>query len=236
MKEIAQNPLVLLALTLSIYYLAGQLQARFQWVLLNPIVVTMAVVIGYLIGFNISYESYAVAGDWIDFWLKPSIVALGVPLYIQLEKIKKQLIPLIVCQFVGSIIGMVSVCLLAHWLGADRSIILSLAPKSVTTPIAIEVTKILGGKEALAAAMVILTGITGTLLGLKFLKFTSIKSSIAQGISLGTASHGMGIIVARKLGEKYAAYASLGLIFNGIFTALLAPFVIKILDYFQLLS
>lgn len=236
MKEIAQNPLVLLALTLGIYFLAGQLQARYRWVLLNPIVITMAVVIGYLIGFNISYESYAVAGNWIDFWLKPSIVALGVPLYIQLEKIKKQLIPLIVCQFVGSIIGMVSVCLLAHWLGADRSIILSLAPKSVTTPIAIEVTKILGGKEALAAAMVILTGITGTLLGLKFLKFTSIKSPIAQGISLGTASHGMGIIVARKLGEKYAAYASLGLIFNGIFTALLAPFVIKILDYFQLLS
>lgn len=195
----------------------------------------MAVLIGYLLVFNISYSQYAKAGVFIDFWLKPSIVALGVPLYVQLEKIKKQFIPLLICQFVGSVAGIISVCLIAHWLGAERTIILSLAPKSITTPIAIEVANSIGGEEALTAAIVILTGLTGTIFGIKILQLTRIKSPMAQGISLGTASHGMGIIAAMRLSEKYATFASLGLIFNGIFTALLAPYIIDLLDYFSLI-
>lgn len=235
MKEIVSNPLVLLSLTLGVYFAGMWLQMKYKSVFLNPILLTMGVLIGYLVFFNISYEQYAKASIFIDFWLKPSIVALGVPLYIQLEKIKKQLIPLLLCQFAGSVVGIISVCVIAHWLGAERIIILSLAPKSVTTPIAIEIANSIGGQEALTAAIVILTGLTGTIFGFKILKFTRIKSPIAQGISLGTASHGMGIIAARRVGEKYAAFASLGLIFNGIFTALLAPYLIDLLVYFSII-
>lgn len=235
MKEYLSNPLLLLALTFVVYYVGTQLQARYQTALLSPVIITTSVLIGYLLVFNVSYEQYAQAGTYIDFWLKPSIVALGVPLYIQLEKVKKQLFPLIVSQLVGCIVGIVSVCIIANWLGADRTIILSLAPKSVTTPIAIEVSQLIGGEPALTAAIVVMTGITGTIFGLKILKLTKIQSPMAQGISLGTASHGMGIIVAMRLSEKYAAFASLGLIFNGIFTALLTPYVIKALDYWSII-
>lgn len=235
MTNFLENPLFLLALTLVIYYGTSVLQKRFRFLLLNPIIITMAVLIGYLTIFNIQYETYQQAGNYIDFWLKPSVVALGVPLFIELERIKKQLIPLIISQLLGSLIGIISVCLIAKNLGATRELILSLAPKSVTTPIAIEITKTIGGVPALTATMVILTGILGTILGLKFLQWFRIKSPMAQGIALGSSAHGMGIIVAGKLSPKYAAFASLGLIFSGIFTALLAPHTIKLLDYFSLL-
>ena len=232
MKEFLSSPLVLLAITFAVYYASMRLQIRFKSALLSPIIITMSVLIGYLLIFNISYETYAESGVFIELWLKPSIVALGVPLYVQLEKIKKQLIPLLVSQFAGSLVGIVSVCLIAKWLGTDKQIVLSLAPKSVTTPIAIEVSQTIGGEPAFTAAVVIITGIIGTLFGLKILQLFRIQSPIAKSVSLGAAAHGMGIIAAMRLSEKHATFASLGLIFNGIFTALLAPYTILIMEYF----
>ena len=123
-------------------------------------------------------------------------------------------------------------CLIAKWLGTDKQIVLSLAPKSVTTPIAIEVSQTIGGEPAFTAAVVIITGIIGTLFGLKILQLFRIQSPIAKSVSLGAAAHGMGIIAAMRLSEKHATFASLGLIFNGIFTALLAPYTILIMEYF----
>ena len=207
--KIFENPLVLLAITFGVYYGVLMLQQKYKSVFLNPVMLAVSVLIGYLMIFNISYETYEQnAGMYIDFWLKPSIVAMGVPLYQQLSKIKKQLLPLLVSQFVGSLIG-----------------ILSLAPKSVTTPIALEVSKTLHGITSLTVAAVIVTGILGSILGFKVLQWTGIKSPMGRGISLGTASHALGIMAAFNLSEKHAIYASLGMIFNGIFTAVLAPIV-----------
>ena len=149
---------------------------------------------------------------------------MGVPLYQQLSKIRKQLLPLLVSQFVGSLVGILSVCYIAKGLGADQHIIRSLAPKSVTTPIALEVSKTLHGITSLTVAAVIVTGILGSI-GFKVLQWTGIKSPMGRGISLGTASHALGIMAAFNLSEKHAIYASLGMIFNGIFTAVLAPIV-----------
>ncbi len=224
--KIFENPLVLLAITFGIYYGVLMLQQKYKSVFLNPVMLAVSVLIGYLMIFNISYETYEQnAGMYIDFWLKPSIVAMGVPLYQQLSKIKKQLLPLLVSQFVGSLIGILSVCYIAKGLGADEHIIRSLAPKSVTTPIALEVSKTLHGITSLTVAAVIVTGILGSILGFKVLQWTGIKSPMGRGISLGTASHALGIMAAFNLSEKHAIYASLGMIFNGIFTAVLAPIV-----------
>ncbi len=220
------NPIWLLALTLLIYFLTVQLQNKFKTPLLSPILLTTAFLIGYLLVFNISYTDYEKAGSYIDFWLKPSVVALGVPLYLQLEKIKKQLFPILISQFVASFIGIVTVCGIAKLLGASKEIIISLAPKSVTTPIAIEISNNIGGLAPLTASAVIITGILGSIIGLQILKFSKIESPIAQGMSLGTASHGLGVMLANSLSEKYAAFASVGLVFNGIFTAILAPLIV----------
>ncbi|ATA90970.1 CidB/LrgB family autolysis modulator [Capnocytophaga canimorsus] len=223
MKAFLENPMWLLALTFMVYYAGQWLQKKYKSPVLSPILISMLVLIGYLLVFNISYEKYDKAGMFIAFWLKPSVVALGVPLYLQLSKIQKQLVPLLVSQFAGSLSGLLSVCLIAKGLGADKDIVLSLAPKSVTTPIAIEISNAIGGIPSLTAASVIITGILGSVLGWRFLVLFRIKSPMGKGIALGTASHGMGVMAALGVSEKHAVYASLGLIFNGIFTALLAP-------------
>lgn len=225
------NPIFLLFITLLAYFLGTELQKKFKNPLLAPIVITTGILISYLLCFNIPYQTYEPVGKMIDFWLKPSVVALGVPLYLQLEKVKKQLFPLLISQLIGSIIGIISVCIFAKFLGANELIIKSLAPKSVTTPIAIDISNSLGGEASLTAVFVVFTGILGTIFGVKILQIFRIKRPIAQGLSLGTAAHGMGIVAAMRLSPKYASFASVGLIFSGIFTAIFAPYILKILFY-----
>ena len=227
--EFLENKYLLLALTFGVFALFRELQRKTGWVLLNPILLTMIVLIVFLKVTGISYETYQEGGHLIEFWLKPAIVALGVPLYLQLEMIKKQWLPILLSQLVGCLVGLVSVILIAKGLGATPEVICSLAPKSVTTPIAMEVSEATGGIPSLSAAVVILVGLFGAVLGFKVMDFGHIKSPIAQGLSMGTASHAIGTSAAMEVGKKYGAYASLGLTLNGIFTALLTPTVLRLL-------
>ena len=199
------------------------------WVLLNPILFTIAALIFFLKLSGISYETYNEAGELIAFWLKPAVVALGVPLYLQLEMIKKQWLPILLSQLVGCLVGVISVVLIAKGLGASPDVICSLAPKSVTTPIAMEVSNATGGIPSLTAAVVVMVGLFGAVFGFKVLDMGRVKSPIAQGLSMGTASHAIGTSAAMELSRKYGAYASLGLTLNGILTAILAPMVLRLM-------
>lgn len=223
------NDFFLLALTFGLYFLAKLIQKRTGWVVLNPILLTIAMLIIFLKATGISYETYNRGGHLIEFWLKPAVVALGVPLYLQLEAIKKQLIPIIVSQLVGCLVGIVSVVLTAKWLGASPVVITSMAAKSVTTPIAMEVTKSVGGIPSLTAALVICVGLFGAIFGFKVLSLGHIGSPIAQSLSMGTASHAVGTSTAMERGRKYGAFASLGLTLNGLFTALLTPTILHLM-------
>lgn len=227
--EFLENKYLLLTLTFGAFALFKVLQKRTGWVLLNPILLTMFTVILFLKLTGIGYETYQEDGKLIEFWLKPAIVALGVPLYLQLEMIKKQWLPILLSQLVGCLVGLVSVILIAKGLGASPEVICSLAPKSVTTPIAMEVSEATGGIPSLSAAVVILVGLFGAVLGFKVMDFGHIKSPIAQGLSMGTASHAIGTSAAMDVSKKYGAYASLGLTLNGILTALLTPMVLRLL-------
>lgn len=235
MYSFFNSPLLLLVLTLFFYFSGVELQKRYKWAIFHPVILSIGCIIGYLVAFQIPYETYEQSSQVIDFWLKPSIVALGVPLYIQLKKIKKMLVPLLLSQLIGSIVGIISVCFLAKWFGAEDYIILSLAPKSVTTPIAMEISKTIGGTPSLTAVSVIITGLFGMIFGVKILSLLPMKTNIGKGIAMGTASHALGIVGASKVSEKYAAYASLGLICNGIFTSIFTPLIIYLLKYFQFL-
>lgn len=223
------NPIFLLAVTFGLFFGAKWLQKRTGLMLLNPILLTMALLIILLKWSGISYETYSEGGHLIEFWLRPAVVALGVPLYLQLETIKKQLLPILLSQLVGCIVGVVSVVLIARWLGAPQEIIYSLAPKSVTTPIAMEVTQTLGGIPSLTAAVVVCVGLLGGILGMKTMQITHIGSPMAQGLSLGTAAHAVGTSTAMDISSKYGAFASLGLTLNGILTALLTPTILSLL-------
>lgn len=229
--EIISNQFVLLAITFGIYYGARQLQKWTGWIALNPILVTITVLIAMLKVTGIDYETYDVAGCKINFWMNPAIVALGIPLYQNLRQIRKQFVAIFISQLVGCIVGIVSVVLTAHWLGASKEVIISLAPKSVTTPIAMEICNTLGGIPSLTAAIVVCVGLLGAVGGFKVLEVWHVRNPFSQGLSMGTASHALGTSRAIEKGESYGAYASLGLILNGVLTALLTPFVLKMLGF-----
>ena len=229
--EIMSNPIILLAITFGIYYVARQIQKWTGWVVLNPILITIAALIALLQLTGISYETYKQGGQYIDFWLKPAIVALGVPLYQNLGQIRRQLLPILMSQLVGCLVGLVSVTLIASALGASHEVIVSLAPKSVTTPIAMEVCKTSGGIPSLTAAIVVVVGLFGAVFGFKILEVWHVRNPFSQGISMGTAAHAVGTSRAMEKGETYGAYSSLGLILNGVLTALLTPFVLKLLGF-----
>ena len=229
--EIMSNPIILLAITFGIYYVARQIQTWTGWVVLHPILITIAALIALLQLTGISYETYEQGGQYIDFWLKPAIVALGVPLYQHLGQIRRQLLPILMSQLVGCLVGLVSVTLIASALGASHEVIVSLAPKSVTTPIAMEVCKTSGGIPSLTAAIVVIVGLFGAVFGFKILEVWHVRNPFSQGISMGTAAHAVGTSRAMEKGEAYGAYSSLGLILNGVLTALLTPFVLKLLGF-----
>lgn len=229
--EFFTNKFFLIAVTFISYVSAVIVQRRTGLRLLNPILISIAVMICLLMGLGIDYDTYQGAGEYIDMWLKPAVVALGVPLYKQLESIKKQMLPLLTAEMAGCVAGVVSVVVFAELFGASRDVVMSLAPKAVTTPIAMEISQSVGGIPALTAAIVVSTGIFGGMTGFKIVKLGHVKSPIATGLSIGTAAHAVGTSAAMERSDRYGAFSSLGLTLNGLLTTLLAPLILRLMGY-----
>lgn len=226
--EFLESKVFLIALTFIVFLGAKKLQSLTGWILLNPVLVTIAALIAFLKATGIRYETYYAGGQMIEFWLKPAIVALAIPLYSELRTIREQLVPIILSQLAGCLTGIISVIAIARALGASREIIVSLAPKSVTTPIAIEIVGKLGGIPSLTAAIVVCVGLIGAVLGPRMLSCGHISNPFARSISMGTAAHVIGTSRMAEIDERYGAFATLGLIINGILTAALTG---PILDF-----
>ncbi|MDE6204894.1 MAG: LrgB family protein, partial [Duncaniella sp.] len=201
--DFIESDIFLVALTFGVYFGAMRLRDITGVSAFHPVLVTVAVLIGFLQLTGISYETYSRPGHMIEFWLKPAIVALGLPLYTQLKVIRKQFIPILMCELAGCVVGIISVVLIAKWMGASREVIISLAPKSVTNAIAIEITGHLGGIPSLTASIVVLVGLLGAVVGLKVLSLGNISSPVAQGISMGTAAHVIGTSRVNQLSARY---------------------------------
>lgn len=229
--EFLSNPIFLIALTFLVFVLSGIIQKRTGYIFLNPILISIVIMILFLICFKIDFETYNEGGKYIEFWLKPAVVALAVPLYRQLSMIKKQLPALLLAELTGCIVGIISVVGFAAIFGATDEVILSLAPKAVTTPIAIEISQSVGGIPSLTAAVVVCTGVFGAVAGFNIAKICRIKHPEAAGLSIGTASHGIGTAAAIEKGEVYGAFSSLGLTLNGVFTAILTPPLLSLFGF-----
>ena len=227
--EYFSNDFFLIALTFGSYFVGKLLRRMTGWVIMNPVLVSIVCIIAFLKLTGVSYETYNKGGHMIEFWLRPAVVALGVPLYMQLSTIKKQLTPILLSELAGCVVGVVSVVWMAKELGASREVILSLASKSVTTPIAMEVTKAVGGIPSLTAAVVVSVGLLCAVCGYKTMGFARVRSAKAQGLSMGTAAHALGTATSMDVSNIHGAYASLGLTINGIFTSLLTPSIIAII-------
>lgn len=197
--------------------------------LLNPLLVAIILVILFLMGFGIPKEQYDSGGSFILFFLGPATVVLAVPLYKQIELLKKDLVPILLGILVGSTTSIMSVILLSKLFSVDLSIAVSMLPKSVTTAIGMEISKEIGGIVSLSVAVIVLTGITGAVIGPGLLKLFRITDEVAQGIAIGTASHAVGTSKAMELGETQGAMSGLSIGIAGIATVLLVPLFIGLL-------
>lgn len=229
MRELINTPLVHVCLTLGVYILSKKLQMKYKSPLLNPILITVIVVICFLLLADIPYEDYERDTQVISFWLAPSVIALGYALYSFLEEIKADFKKIIISMVAGSLTGILSVFITAYLLGASKATIISLAPKSVTTPIAIEVSKQMGGIPSLTVAFVIIVGVLGAIFGQSYLKLIGVKDPKSVGLSLGATAHALGTASISERGPDFSAFGGLGMALNGVLTAILAPWVIKLM-------
>jgi len=191
--------------------------------ILNPLLVSIAITISFLFAFHIDFDTYNKGGQFINMFLGPSTVVLAVPLYKQLDLLKKNAKAILIGIFVGSTIGIFSIIVISYFVGLDTTIIKSLVPKSVTTHIGIAISSQLGGLVPITVLAIIITGIIGAVFGPTICKLFNIKDKIAVGVAIGTASHAVGTAKALELGEVEGAMSSLSIGIAGIMTVIIAP-------------
>ena len=225
MNELICSPLFGISLTFLVYLTAQIVYKRSQSILLNPVSVSIAVIIFLLVILEIPYSSYHNGGKMLLFLLGPSVVALALPLYRRRKEINHNRWPILIGVFCGALASIVSASGIAWMLGGTEQIVLSMAPKSVTTPIAIGITEKIGGIPELTAAIVVLTGCIGAMCGPEFCRMIGLKSPTAVGLAVGTASHGVGTARMLEVDRLSGAVAGLAIGLNGLVTAFLLPFL-----------
>jgi predicted murein hydrolase (TIGR00659 family) len=220
-----------LAATVAVYAAARVLQRHTGSALLHPVLVSIVVLIAVLRMLGIDYAAYDRGGRVLTFLLGPAVVALGLPLYRQMEEIGRRGRAVLVSLAVGSVVGVVSAVGTAALLGASARVVRSLAPRAVTTPIAIGIAERVGGLPALSASVVILTGILGAVIGPPLLRRLGVRSRTAFGLALGAAAHGVGTARAAEEGDVEAASSGLAIGLMGVGTAVVAPLVLAALEW-----
>tara|TARA_R110002020_G_scaffold5971_19_gene24678 strand:- start:5324 stop:6040 length:717 start_codon:yes stop_codon:yes gene_type:complete len=221
---LSASPLLFLTLTLAAFQAGTWAYNRSgQKPFLNPVLTAVILVVGLLMLSGTSYETYFEGAQFVHFLLGPATVALAVPLYRQFDRVRRSAVALIASLICGSLTAIGSAVLLGWLLGATRETLMSLAPKSVTAPVAMGITEQLGGLPSLTAVMVILTGILGAVLGPPLLTLIGVKDGRARGLAMGTASHGIGTARALEASELSGAFSGLAMGLNALATAILLP-------------
>ena len=229
MNEIFLSPAAFVAYSCAVYAAALYIYKKWNFFLFHPVLLSIAVIILFLKIADISYEDYSRGGVFITSLLSPAVVALGIPLYREFGRIRKQAGAVILTTLFGSLVGIISAVIPAILLGSPPEIVASLAPKSVTTPIAMEIAARLGGPPSLSAVIVIITGILGAIIGPVVLRLIGAAEGAAFGLAMGIAAHGIGTARAFEKGETEGAFSSLGLCLNGLATSVLTPIVLRLL-------
>ena len=227
---LAQTPLLWLTITLIVYQLSTLLYRRLNSpALLNPIITSIVVLVTLLLVTGTPYDIYFEGAQFVHFLLGPATVALAVPLYRYHKQLIQMFVPVTGVLIIGSLTGILSAVGIGWLFDLSQTTLLSLAPKSITTPIAMGVSERIGGLPSLTTVFVILTGIIGALLGQKWLNLLRISDYSVRGFTMGLAAHGLGTAVAFQEDEKAGAFSGLAMGLNGAVTAILIPVVIKLL-------
>lgn len=225
---LSASPLLHLTLTLLAYLLADWIFRRSgRRALFNPVLLSILVLVAVLAATGTDYPTYFAGAQFVHFMLGPATVALAVPLFRNLHLIRKLWIPIVVAIVTGATVSTASVVLIAQWLGASKQTLLSLAPKSVTAPVAMGISEKVGGLPSLTAALVVLTGVLGAVIGTAVLASVRVRDERAQGLALGVTSHGIGTARAFQVSDMAGAFSALAMGLMALVSAFALPFVLR---------
>jgi len=221
---LSASPLLHLTLTLVAFQAATWIYRKARMnPLCNPVLLAVIAIVAILVATGTPYASYFEGAQFVHFLLGPATVALAVPLYRQFAEVRRSAIAVVVSLLAGSLTAALSAVLLVKVLGGSRDTMISMAPKSVTAPVAMGISEQLGGLPSLTAVLVILTGILGAMLGPPLLDRLGIRDWRARGLAIGTASHGIGTARALQVNEVAGAFSGLAMGLNALATAVLLP-------------
>ncbi|MEC5216689.1 putative murein hydrolase (TIGR00659 family) [Actimicrobium sp. GrIS 1.19] len=227
---LAGSPLLGLTATLLAYQLAWTIYQRAKFnPLANPVAISVALLVLVLTLTGTPYQTYFDGAQFVHFLLGPATVALAIPLYQQLSKLRRDWFALLVGVLAGSTAAIATAMGTAWLLGASKATILSLAPKSVTTPIAMGIAEKIGGLPSLTAVLVIATGILGATLARSILRLMKVTDHSVMGFALGVSAHGIGTARGFQVSEEMGAFAGLAMGVSGVLTALLLPLALRLL-------
>ncbi len=229
---LSASPLLGLTITLLAYQSAYWLYKRAGFhPLANPVLLAVAALVLLLQLTGTPYPTYFDGAQFVHFVLGPATVALAIPLYTQLPKLRAMAGPLLAALVVGSFTATVSAVAIGKLFGASEASLLSLAPKSVTTPIAMGIAERIGGLPSLTAVLVIATGILGAVSARFIYQALGIADHAVRGFAIGVASHGIGTARAFQVSEQAGAFSGLAMGLNALLTALLVPLLLPLLKY-----
>lgn len=222
MRELFASPFFGVAVTVGAYAAGVKLQKKTGLVICNALIVSAVAIVALLLVFDIPYEDYYAGGSLINLMLTPATACFAVSIYSRLDVLKKNLLPVLVGCTVGATASVVSIWSMCHLFGFERELMISLLPKSVTTPIATAISGGNGGIISITAVAVIFTGIMGNLCAPLMIRLFRVKDPVAAGLGIGACSHAIGTARAMELGGTEGAVSSVAIGLCGIVTTLLA--------------
>ena len=226
MKEIFANFTFFgVVISLAGYELGILLKKKFKFPLLNPLLVSIVFVIGFLVLFRIDYDTYNNGAKYLSYLLTPATVCLAIPLYQQMELLKKNMLAVILGILSGVLASLCSTLIFAFLFGMTHKEYVTMLPKSITTAIGMAVSEELGGIVTITIATIILTGIIGNIIAETVCRIFKIEEPIAKGVAIGSASHAIGTVKAMEMGEIEGAMSSLAIAVTGIFTVIIGPII-----------
>jgi predicted murein hydrolase (TIGR00659 family) len=228
LDSVIHHPLFGIGITLGAYQLALAVYEKTRWIFLQPVLMSMMLVIGVLLSCGLTYAEYRKSAEILSILLGPATVALAVPLYLNLRRIRQLFWPTLTTLVVGGVFATALGVLLAWSLGAEHMILMTMAPKSVTSPIAMLVAQQIGGVAALAAVFVLITGVIGAIFGPALLTWLRVSNPAARGMALGMTAHAIGTSVALQEGEECGAFAALAMSLMGVATAVFLPLAVSL--------
>ncbi len=228
---LAASPLLWLTATLVCYLIALKVyRLGGESPLLNPVALAVALLIGLLVLTGTPYQTYFDGAQFVHFLLGPATVALAIPLYRQRERLKTLALPILVALPVGVLTAALSAVGLGFLFGADPATLISLAPKSVTAPVAMGISEKLGGIPSLTAVLVISTGIIGGVFGTGLLRLLGCRDEAVKGFAMGLAAHGIGTARSFQVNAAMGAFAGLAMALSAFATALMLPPLLRWLE------